>query len=593
MAAVAAACLALVAAGLLGVALVERGHLAVGTRIGGVDVGERSPGEARALLGPRARRRIASAIRVVGGGPERRTSGVEVAARPLIDAAIRDVSSVGTFGRILRHVGLGKPPSVPISYETEKRLVEDLAARLDADAAVPPRDATVSFVAGRPQVSAGIPGLAVDREAFARRLRRLPGTVTVPLAEVAPRVSTGDATAAARAAEELLSSPRTVALGAARRTLPVDVLRRLVRFVAADGGLALTIDDLGLRRALRPLRRLEQPGRDASFRIVGRRARLVPARSGRRLDSAAIARSLARNRRSTVHRARFVDVEPRLTTEAAAGLGIRELVSEFTTPYPCCAPRVVNIQRAAEILDGTIIGPGETFSLNERLGKRTPERGFVPAPQIYAGRLEDAVGGGVSQVATTFYNAAFFAGLRLDEHTPHQFYISRYPMGREATVSWGGPELIFTNDWQAAILVKVAATDTSITVRFYSTNLDRRVETTTGEPFDYVAPVTRVVANPGLAPGQRVVVQQAGPSGFTVEYTRKVFRGSRLKRDERYRVRYEAENAFVEVGPRKPEPKRKPKTKPDSKPQSKPETAAPGDVVGDASAPADDPGGSP
>ena len=136
----------------------------------------------------------------------------------------------------------------------------------------------------------------------------------------------------------------------------------------------------------------------------------------------------------------------------ASALRITELVSEFTTPYNCCEPRVTNIQRAAEILDGTIIPAGGTFSLNDALGQRTLDRGFVLAPQIAAGRLEDAVGGGVSQVSTTIYNAAFFAGLELVAHTPHQFWISRYPEGREATLSFGGPELIFVNDWDAAIL---------------------------------------------------------------------------------------------------------------------------------------------
>ena len=120
-----------------------------------------------------------------------------------------------------------------------------------------------------------------------------------------------------------------------------------------------------------------------------------------------------------------------------------------------------------QILDGMVVQPGGTFSLNEALGRRTEERGFVFAPQILAGRLEDAVGGGVSQISTTLYNAAFFAGLELIAHQPHEFYISRYPMGREATVSWGGPEMIFTNDWKAGLLIKVSAWSTAS--RFAST----------------------------------------------------------------------------------------------------------------------------
>jgi vancomycin resistance protein YoaR len=210
---------------------------------------------------------------------------------------------------------------------------------------------------------------------------------------------------------------------------------------------------------------------------------------------------------------------------------------------------VQNIRRAAVLLDGTIVPAGGTFSLNEALGERTVERGFVAAPAIAGGRLEDSVGGGISQLATTLYNAAFFAGLELVEHQPHSLYIDRYPAGREATISWGGPELIFRNDWKAALLIDVEATDTSVTVRFFSSGLDRRVETETGEPYAYVEPAIRTVVNPDLPPGTRTVVQDAGAAGFTIEYTRKVYEGDTLRRDETFRWRYDAKDAIVEVGP--------------------------------------------
>jgi vancomycin resistance protein YoaR len=296
------------------------------------------------------------------------------------------------------------------------------------------------------------------------------------------------------------------------------------------------------------------------------------------LDLDRITRSLTSNLASTVHRAQFVKAEPAFTTEQAEALGIEELVSEFTTYYQCCQPRVTNIKRAAELLDGTIVRPRTAFSLNEALGKRTVERGFVPAPQIFAGRLEDAVGGGISQIATTLYNAAFFAGVKLVAHQAHQFYISRYPMGREATVSWGGPELIFRNDWPAAILIKLTATDSGITVRFYSRKLGRRVETTTGEPYAYVPPRTITIRNAALPAGTTSTVQSAGASGFTVQYTRRVFAGRRLVKDERYTVRYDAQNAIVEVGTRKAKPK---KAVPEAGP----------DKGGDAGAPTERPAG--
>ena len=205
---------------------------------------------------------------------------------------------------------------------------------------------------------------------------------------------------------------------------------------------------------------------------------------------------------------------PSVTTAQLTALGIRERVSQFTTYYPAGQPRVVNIQRASSVIDGTILRAGETFSMNEALGERTIEKGYVAAPQISGNGFSDSVGGGISQVATMLYNGAFFAGLQLVEHQPHSLYIDRYPLGREATISWGGPELIFRNDWPAAVLIKLDTTDTSIAVRFFSSPLGRRVETETSAPYGH------------------------GGGGFTVEYTRRVYEGERLRRNERYVVRY-------------------------------------------------------
>jgi vancomycin resistance protein YoaR len=192
-----------------------------------------------------------------------------------------------------------------------------------------------------------------------------------------------------------------------------------------------------------------------------------------------------------------------------------DVVAAFTTRYPAGEPRVTNIRRAAELLDGTRLRPGAAFSMNAALGERTLERGFVPAPSIVDDRFVDSVGGGISQVATALYNAAFFAGLDLVEHSPHSIYIDRYPLGREATISWGGPELVFRNDWPAPLRMRLRATDTKLTVRFVSAGLGRRVETETSDPI------------------------ASGGDGFTVEYTRRVYRYDELIRKERFRTRYE------------------------------------------------------
>jgi vancomycin resistance protein YoaR len=485
------------------------------------------------------------------------TSGAELGASPLLDEALADALDAGATDRVLARVGLRDGPQLELAYRLAPVRAAVLANRVDRRFGDPPRDARVAVSDDAIRVVEARSGTAVDRRALRRSLRTLPDRVSLSIGERGPVVTTGEAKRAAATIERLLAAGRRVRAGDVEATLTPGRLRSLVRTERADGRLAVSLDPKGLAASLRiRLGEKEMPARDADFAVDGRRARVVPARPGRALDLDRIARSLTSNLASTVHRAQFVRTEPAFTTEQAQALGIEELVSEFTTYYQCCQPRVTNIKRAAELLDGTIVRPRTAFSLNEALGKRTVERGFVPAPQIFAGRLEDAVGGGISQIATTLYNAAFFAGVKLVAHQAHQFYISRYPMGREATVSWGGPELIFRNDWPAAILMKLTATDSGITVRFYSRKLGRRVETTTGEPYAYVPPRTITIRNAALPAGTTSTVQSAGASGFTVQYTRKVFVGQKLLKDERYTVRYDAQNAIVEVGTRRVKPKK-------------------------------------
>jgi len=150
-------------------------------------------------------------------------------------------------------------------------------------------------------------------------------------------------------------------------------------------------------------------------------------------------------------------------------LGIIEEVSSFTTNHVCCQNRVTNIHRFADLMQGAIIRPGESFSLNGQVGRRTIEKGFVADGAINLGVLEPQVGGGISQYATTFFNASFFAGLEFLEYQSHSLYISRYPRGREATISWPRPDLEVRNNTPYGILVWNEYTPTSITVTFYST----------------------------------------------------------------------------------------------------------------------------
>ena len=153
----------------------------------------------------------------------------------------------------------------------------------------------------------------------------------------------------------------------------------------------------------------------------------------------------------------------------AESLGIREVVGQFTTNFVPGQSRVINISRIAELTRGAVIEPGETFSVNGYVGPRTTEKGFVPAGMILHGVFVDSVGGGISQYATTLFNAAFFAGLDFGQYQSHSIYIGRYPYGREATVSHPAPDLQIINNTPYGVLVWPTVTEDSITVRLFST----------------------------------------------------------------------------------------------------------------------------
>ena len=160
-------------------------------------------------------------------------------------------------------------------------------------------------------------------------------------------------------------------------------------------------------------------------------------------------------------------------------LGIVELVGTFTTKHACCQTRVTNIHRFADLMKGVVVEGGQSLSLNGHVGKRTEEKGFVEGGFIEKGVLIDDIGGGVSQFATTIFNALIHAGMDIDEYQTHSLYLSRYPYGLDPTISYPKPDLRFTNPTPYGVLIWPTYTDTSITVELYST---RNVVVTIGEP---------------------------------------------------------------------------------------------------------------
>ncbi len=486
------------------------------------------------------------------GGYRLEASRGALRSRPQVERAVEEAMEPRSpFARLAGRLGIGGHRELELDFTLDATQVDALVDQVTGELNRAAASASVEISGGEPVVVPSRTGSGVDPEQLRASILAFPSRIVLERAVLEPAIGDDAARRARDRAARLLEQSAVVTFQGNQVEIGTDALRAALRFEPRAPRIAVRLDPDALGETLRPAFQSRiRPARDAEFRIAGSGVRVVPAVTGRRLDLRGIGAAIV-GRPGRPVRARFEPLPPDVTTDELRKLRITEQVASFSTPYACCQARVTNIQRGAELLDGLIIPPGGRFSLNEALGERTVERGFVSAPQIAAGRLEDAVGGGVSQIATTVYNAAFFAGLEIVTHTPHEFYISRYPAGREATVSYGGPELIFVNDWAAGVLIDATATDSSITISFYSSDLGRRIETSSGEPSAYVEPKSITTTNEDLEPGAREVVQSAGGAGFKITYTRRVYAGDDLKRDETFTWRYRAQNAYIELGPEK------------------------------------------
>lgn len=398
-------------------------------------------------------------------------------------AALTAGQDSGFLGDILSWWGrLLTPKPVPLAFDGDETVATAALTDLERQNHKDPVEATLTTdTTSGIQLVPAVPGTTIDRtEVFtqaldAARAGQRSISIEAPTVPIAPAFSSADADALLAEAEQL--ADRRLAIHVGDRSITVDaaVIRPwLSSGVKADGsGLEVLVDQAAVETDVpRLLGEVGTPAVQLTFAVNALGGvDIVEGTPGTRCcapDSAdrVIAAMRADQPRVDLD---LTPIAPDHDRAWAEKLGIKEKVGEFTTPHACCAPRVTNIHLFADYVRGAVIEPGETLSLNERVGQRTEARGFVKDIQINNGKYEEAVGGGVSQFAATAFNAAFFAGLDIPTYQMHTIYIDRYPFGREATISWGGPDLELENITPYGVLVWPTYTDTSLTVTLYST----------------------------------------------------------------------------------------------------------------------------
>ncbi|WP_136605330.1 VanW family protein [Paenibacillus dokdonensis] len=164
-------------------------------------------------------------------------------------------------------------------------------------------------------------------------------------------------------------------------------------------------------------------------------------------------------------------VYPKVDTELLASLRAKP-VGYYVTYYNANnADRSHNIALAAKAIDSTVIFPGESFSFNRVVGIRTAGRGYRRATVIVRGELSEGVGGGICQVSSTLFNAVDRAGLHIVKRYSHSRHVPYVPPGRDATVSWGGPDFEFDNAYNQPVLIRAFAGNGSMAVSIFSSDV--------------------------------------------------------------------------------------------------------------------------
>jgi vancomycin resistance protein YoaR len=567
------ALLAIVAA-LVGLAFAgSTARLADGVAIAGVEVGGLTPKEARALL-ERRYDEVAHVPVVFTAGGERypikaTTLGVEADWASALETAAREGEGFGPvrgFRRLqARFFGAEVMPPVQAYAAALDYKVAGLAGNIDqrhVEAKLVRRGLSIELVPGQP-------GLQLDRKAaeatIVRTLAQLErgGTVALPVTIDPVQVDAAQLVAAARQARLALSAPVRLEYAGTRWKLPRWRIAELLSLPVA-GTTAVSIAGPGAEAWFAKLRKtVEHAPVDATFAVrAGGEIDIVPDKPGLGIDVPATAQALLAAATSPTARTAELVVRTTVAKRTAAEaqkMGITGVVGSYHTTYGGIPSRLHNVALVAQLIDGALIAPGATFSFNGTTGERTAEKGFQEAPVIINGELQTGLGGGICQVSTTVFNAAYDAGLDINERTNHALYISHYPLGRDATVNYPDLDLKFTNDTDKWLLLRTFVGSGSLTVNLYGTPQNRRVETAQ-QPLRVVgAPRVKRVPDPTMLKGKNVVLEYGEPARAT-SVTRTVYDANdKVLHEDTWYSQYRSEPKVLRVGTKKPKPKQKAK----------------------------------
>jgi vancomycin resistance protein YoaR len=520
-----------------------------GVSVAGIDIGGKTKEAAISELNLQLKKQIKSQINLtaktasISISPKSAGISVDLVAT-LEKAPHRTVNPVNLFSILTSKTDL--VPTIEIDKDKFIKAIRPLEIRTTKS----PRDATIVYKELEPQVLSSLGGVEIDRKKAIKAVSKYwlkKNVIDLPMKKVKPKASAKDATAFLEFARQAVSESLTINIAAQPIVItPTEIAGSLAFRTSASGDLApIWVKESFIQQVGSRWSKYVREPVNASFVMVEGQARVQPSTDGSDVPDAKLSAAIipALSKIGVLRAASVLPevVKAKVTTEMAGGLGIKDVIGTFTTNYPYAEYRLINIHRAAQWMDGTIVRPGEIFSYNKAVGERTEARGFVPGIMIDNGVFKKDLGGGVSQVATTTWNAAWFSGLELVQHKPHSFYISRYPAGRESTVAWPNVDVKFKNNSGHPIFVDTSFTKSSVTVSIYGTKFVD-VESESG-------PKTNFVEHEIYEEDSIDCIFQEGVDGFSITVDRILKKdGIEFKR-EKYRTRYIPEDRVICTNP--------------------------------------------
>jgi len=560
------------------------GKIHPGVVAAGVEIGGMSQADAAAKLASTLPARMADPVVVSFETTTWNVLAADVSASPDTTATAADAYTIGRSGGFLdaaatRAAAWFSPVAVEVPVTSDASATAEAIAKITAEIDTPPTDATV-VIKG---TTASIAPAVLGREADTERLRadvlaafvNDSKAVTAQVALVPVRVTDEGAEQALADTKKMLSGPVKVTYESKSWDFTAEEVAkwidfRIVESVESSGSGAASSSTQSADAAAdtaqleafissaeasdtvtKRVGEAGKPAVDATFKVSAGTVVIVPSQDGVGPDISSLATEMTTV--LTGDGAREVQlltqrVEPKITTAVAKGMGIKERLSTYTTTYAASnKPRVNNIHTLADAIDGALIPPGGTFSFNGTVGPRTAAKGYQEAPAIVNGELVPQLGGGICQVGTTVFNSVFESGLAVVERKNHSLYISHYPKGRDATVSWGGPDFKFKNDTKTWVLLATGYSNSSLTISLYGTNPGYDVSSVTGPWTDIKPHGVKEVKDPTLPLGKRVI-ETSGADGRTIIVTRTVTKGGAVVREDKFKSVYKPETEVVRVG---------------------------------------------